>query len=193
MLVITWFWFEPSLGSGAPSSWNFPGYNFPTIYKMIFYCWTVVRIIRLSAPPSFLFQMRNVAANFKVLDIGSDNFDQVCVFYIVLPLYQKKAPYCCIKSPEPEHPEHPKTTSNHLTESPNHPQNTLEHPKNILLCPWITCIVPKRPSITLEKSPKIPQERPRIIPDYPRTFPHCPRIPKISPERSQIAPDHLII
>ena len=57
---------------------------------MIFYCWTVVRLIRLSAPPSFLFQMRNVAANFKVLDIGSDNFDQVCVFYIVLPLYQTK-------------------------------------------------------------------------------------------------------
>lgn len=56
---------------------------------MIFYCWTVVRLIRLSAPPSFLFQMRNVAANLKVLDIGSDNFDQVCVFYIVLPLYQK--------------------------------------------------------------------------------------------------------
>ena len=67
---------------------NFSRHNFPSIYKLNFYCWTVVSLIRLSAPPFLLFQMRNVAANFKVLDIGSDNFDQVCVFYIVLTLYQ---------------------------------------------------------------------------------------------------------
>lgn len=34
--------------------------------------------------------MRNVAANFKVLDIGSHSFDQVCVFFIVFTLNQKK-------------------------------------------------------------------------------------------------------
>ena len=145
---------------------NFSRHNFPSIYKLNFYCWTVVSLIRLSAPPLLLFQMRNVAANFKVLNIGSDNFDQVCVFYIVLTLYQNQPNIVALKvryqntQNTPKRPQiTPKMSLNHhqnvptpsknvLKSPPDHPRTSPEHPStslNHLDCPKTSLNHPKTP------------------------------------------------
>ena len=189
MLVITWYWFEPSLSSGASSSCNFPRHNFPSIYKLIFYCWTVVTLICLSAPTFLLFQMRNVAANFKVLDIGSDNYGQVCVFYIVLTLYHnqpqivalkaqyqntqntQKRPQITPKMSLNHHQNVPTPSKNVLKSPPDHPRTSPEHPstsQNHLDCPKTSLNHPKQISQDPLRTSQITPERTLIAPEYLR-------------------------